>query len=185
MEDTPAAWKLYAQVTLKASKKRGAAAAGISFVIDRGLMTVLRPGDQLHIAGRPALGLSIVHDDFLVAAAGPADVLARLPLGSAVKICYPGENLESRFFKQPGAADYFLGGPAPIGNPFVEIAVGGETRIMPWGRPTIGPFEVFVRESGRPEVLLVSIERLKVCPETSAHTSAQLIDRDGYRVVDR
>jgi hypothetical protein len=183
-EHTPAAWKLYARVELKAMDKRGAAAAGVSFVIDRGLMKVLRPGDHLYVAALPALGLSIVHDDFLVAAAGPADVLARVPLGSEVDLRYPGEDLERRFFKQPEAFHYFMGGPAPRGKPFVEIAAGGETCIMPWGRPTMGPFELFVRGSARPDVLLLSIERLKVCPETSAHTSAQLMDRDGYEVVE-
>ena len=119
-----------------------------------------------------------MHDDFLIAAAGPVDVLRFLPLGSDLRICAATEDVEERFFKQPGAGRYFVGGPAPIGRPFVEIVAGGETRIMPWGRPQMGPFEVFVRDSVRLGVLLISIERLKVCPETAAHTSAQLLDRE-------
>jgi hypothetical protein len=67
----------------------------------------------------------------------------------------------------------------------LEFAVAGETEIMRWGRSKRGAFELFVRGSSRPDVGLVSIERLKICPETAAHTSAQLMDRDGYQIVER
>ena len=42
-EHTPAAWKLYARIELKASDRQ-APAASVSFTIERGLMTVLRLG---------------------------------------------------------------------------------------------------------------------------------------------
>lgn len=181
-EYTPEPWKLYAKVTL-ASTDQASSANRVSFLIDRGLMKVLRAGDQLHVAALPTVGMTIVHDDFLVAAAGPVDVLRHMPLSSEFRICAPTDDLEERFFKQPEAFHYFLGGRPPRGKPFVEIVAAGETRIMPWGRPDIGPFEVFVRASTRPGALLMSIERLKVCPETAAHTSAQLLDREPYQVV--
>jgi hypothetical protein len=183
-EYTPPGGQWYARVELNATGK-SAQAVSVSFVIDRGLMTVLRPGDQLHIAAFPALGLSIVHDDFLVAAAGPADVLAHLSLGSEVEVRYPGEDLEKRYLKMRRGFTRYLGNPVPGPKSLVEFAVAGETEIMRWGRPKRGAFELLVRGSSRPEVGLVSIERLKICPETSAHTSAQLMDRDGFQIVVR
>jgi hypothetical protein len=184
-EYTPQPWKLYARVKLTRSASRGAPAARAFFAVDRGVLTMLRPGDLLHVAALPWLGISIIRNGCLLAAAGAVETLSRISLGVDVQIRFPGENLEERFFRQRHSGHCWLGGPPPIGEPFVEIVAAGKTQIMPWGRPTIGPYEVFVRSSVTSPSLLVSIQRLKACPETSAHTTAQLLDRDGYPIIDR
>ena len=184
IEYTPEPWKSFATVTVSTSQKRGAATKAVSFTLDRGLLSVLRASDVLHVCASQTLGISIVRDEHLIAAAGGADVLSTMPLGTDVRVHFPGWNLAERFFQQPDALHYFLGGPSPPNDhPFVEILAAGEARIMPWGRPEMGPYEVFLRPSVRPGNLCVSIERRHVCPETSAHRSAQLLDREGYQVV--
>jgi hypothetical protein len=181
-EYTPEPWKEYARVTLSVPATGNRTASKISFTVERGLMRALRPSDHVQVGAGPAIALTVVHDDFLVAAAGPADVLSQLPLGSEVRLRFPGEDLAARFLTQPEAIHYLGSSPPPPGHPYVEVIAAGERRIIPWGRPTLGPYEIFVRPSVRPEVPLISIERLKICPETSAHTTAQLLDRDGFQV---
>jgi hypothetical protein len=179
-EHTPEPWKLYARVTLTASESGAGDAQSISFVIDRGLLTMLRSGDVVHIAASPGLGLSIVRDDFLIAAAGAATTLSRMPLGRDVAIRFPDPAVV-RHEIADGAryrAEDFPTRP-------VEISIAGTRTAMWHGRPTIGAYDVFVTRGihgGEPRL---SVEMATVCPQTSAHTSAQLMDRDGYDIVER
>jgi hypothetical protein len=179
-EYSPEPWKLYTRITLTASDQRTATVQAVSFSVERGVITVLRPGDLLHFSrDASGLGLSIVRGGYLVAAAGAVETLCKMPLGADVEVRCPGADLEARFFAQPDAFHYFFGGAAPRGKPLVEVVAAGETRIMPWGRPQIGPYEFLVRPSGmRPSHLYMSVELTRVCPETAAHTSAQLLDRE-------
>jgi hypothetical protein len=64
----------------------------------------------------------------------------------------------------------------------VEIRVGGITRILHEGRPTIGDYEILVCHGhiwgipGTDEC--VSLERRKSCRSTAAHNSAPLMDKE-------
>ena len=68
----------------------------------------------------------------------------------------------------------------------VEMSVAGETRIIESGRRRMGPYEIFVRHGstrGRPgSDECVAVERIGKCPETAAHTSAQLLDDEGIEI---
>ena len=179
-EYTPAAWKLYARVELKATERQ-TAVAGISFIIDRGLMTVLSSGDYVYLAALPLLGISIVRNGLLIAAAGSAPTLTRIPLGSEVSLTFP----------EPAEVRIVLGGgeryrPENFAVRPVAVSVVGEPSRACWrGRPRVGRYDVLVDRGlhlGEPRV---SMELSKICPETAAHTSAQLMDRDGYQVAER
>ena len=139
---------------------------------------MLRPRDVLHLYGGPMVGLSIIRDHQLIAAAGSGGALSYIPTGEGVHIRVPGDLIsKSEAIFRVRDPEYTL-----IERP-VEITIGGETRIMRWGRPKMGPFEVFVVPSGRDRYPRVSLERMGVCPETAAHTSAELLDREPYQVV--
>jgi hypothetical protein len=175
-EHTPEPWKLYARVTLTASD----GAEGISFVIERGVLMMLRSGDDMHVAASPALALSVVRGGFLIAAAGAAATLSRMPLGRDVAIRF-ADPAVVRPEIAPGAR--YRPEDFPI-RP-VEISIAGARRAMWHGRPTMGAYDVFVTRGihgGEPRI---SIEMATVCPQTSAHTSAQLMDRDGYDILER
>jgi hypothetical protein len=62
--------------------------------------------------------------------------------------------------------------------------VAGETKALWRGRPTMGCYDVLIARRVHDGEPRISMERLRVCGETSAHTSAQLMDREGCRVVD-
>ena len=179
-EYTPAPWKLYARVTLRASHGKSTEAAGISFVIDRGMLTLLRTGDVIHVAALPSLGVSVLRDDFLIAAAGAAATLSRMPLGSQIAIRFP-EPTDVPVEIQPGA--YYRPEDYPA-RP-VEVSVGRERWAMWQGRPTMGLYDVFVVRSVHDGEPRLSMERSGSCPQTSAHTSAQLMERDGYLIVEQ
>jgi hypothetical protein len=180
IEHTPEPWKLYARVTLTASAREDGNAANISFLVERGVLTMLRAGDVVHVAASPALALSILRDDILIAAAGAATTLARMPLGRDVTIRFPDPAVV-RPEISPGARYRPEDFPArPL-----EILIAGARYAMWHGRPTLGPYEVFVRRGIHDGEPRMSIEMAKVCPQTAAHTSAQLMDRDGYTIVER
>jgi hypothetical protein len=128
----------------------------------------------LHVSASDSLGVSTIRNEHLIAAVGPTDVLSGMFLGQGVQVHFPGENLAARFRKQRDSLR--LGGSgASSDHPFVEIVVAGEARILPSGRPTIGPYEIFLQQSVRRDVLCVSIERQKVCPETAARHQIGLL----------
>ena len=179
-EHTPAPWKLYARLTLTDSESDERDAESISFVLERGLLTMLRSGDVMHIAASPALGLSVVRRDFLIAAAGDATTLSRMPLGHDVAIRFPDPAVV-----RPEIAPGTHYRPEDFPTRPVQISIAGAERAMWHGRPTMGAYDVFVTRrihGGEPRL---SIEMATVCPQTSAHTSAQLMDRDGYDILRR
>jgi hypothetical protein len=61
----------------------------------------------------------------------------------------------------------------------IELSIAGDTRIMHSGRPTMGRYDVLIRHGfimGMPGTdACVSIERRGVCPDTAAHTTAQVV----------
>lgn len=167
-------WQLYARITLSASERRHATVGWATFSVERGLVRVLRRGDQLHISRTSCagIGLSIIRDGYLVAAAG---AITDVPLGADVSARHPGDlvaRAEAIFRTRDAEYD--------MSEHPIELTIAGVTRILHGGRPTMGPYEVFVRHGFLPGVPgtdeSVSIERRRVCPDTAAHTSAQLLE---------
>jgi len=165
-------WQLYARITLVASDSR-ALASFVSFSVDRPLLRALREGDLLNLTrtGCGGLGLSILRDNYLVAAAG---AITRVPLGADVSARSPHD------LTQQAEAIFQTRDPKYRLHDYpVELTIQGETRILHIGRPQIGPYEVFMRHGflrGLPGTNeCVSIERRGVCPDTCAHTTAQLL----------
>jgi hypothetical protein len=175
------AWQLYSRLTLT-PRDRKAKAQSFSFSVDRPLITTLRYGDALHISRTlcGGLGLSILRDGLLIAAAG---AVSHVPLGSDVSVGTPSDLVREaeRLFQTRDAEYHVRQSP-------VEVRIGNVSRIIDAGRPRIGPYEILVRHgsiSGLPGTdECVSMERIGVCPDTAAHHSAELISRqEGVALV--
>jgi hypothetical protein len=146
------------------------------------LIKMLRQEDALHISRTPCagLGLSVLRDGQLVAAAG---AISDVPLGPDVSIGTPGDLVrEAECIFRTRDPEFQLR------NCPVELRIGNVTRIIDFGRPTIGPYEILVRHGflrGMPGTdVCVSIERVRVCPDTAAHHSAELIAKqEGVALV--
>jgi hypothetical protein len=171
-------WQLLSQVTLSATEKKHAIASSFSFNVDRELIAMLRANDVMHISRTycAGLGLSILRDGELVAAAG---AVIDVPLGPTVSVRHPRQLIEQ------AEAIFRVRDPEyHMRNYPVELRVGDVLHILHEGLPTIGDYEILVRHGhiwgipGTDEC--VSIERLKVCPSTAAHHSAQLMETEEH-----
>ena len=166
------AWQLYSRLTLT-PQDREATVRSFSFSVDRELTAMLRAGDALHISRTPCagLGLSILRGGQLVAAAG---AVSAVPLGPVISVRHPAELVRQAeaIFRQRDPEYHMRDFPA-------EIRVGSVTRIIHAGRPTIQEYEILVRHGflwGMPGTdESISIERRRVCPDTAAHNTAQLL----------
>lgn len=171
-------WQLYARITLGASDEQ-ATVRQVSFSVERGVVRVLQRGDVLHL-GRThsgGVGLSIIRDDYLVAAAG---AITSVPLGSDIVARCPGD-----LAKQAEAIFRTRDPQYNLRDCPLELSIAGQTRILHAGRGVIGSYDVLVRHGflwGLPgSDVCASIERRGVCPDTAAHTSAQLLDEEGLQ----
>jgi hypothetical protein len=171
------AWQLYSRITLTAGEKLHATANSLSFSVDRELIAMLRENDSFHITRTPrgGLGLSVMRDGRLIAAAG---AVSYVPLGPDVSVHTPGD-LVAQAEKIFQARDrQYLMIPYPM-----EVTVEGATRIIHSGRLRMGPYELSVRHGvarGLPGVdASVSIERCGVCPDAAAFVSAGLLEQTG------
>jgi len=154
-------------------REKHAIASSFLFTVDRELIAMLQADDVLHISRTPCagLGLSVLRDGELVAAAG---AVTHVPLGPMVSARHPWE------LTQQAEAIFRARDPQyDMRNYPVELRVGDVTRILHEGRPTSGEYEHghIWGIPGTDEC--VSIERRKVCPRTAAHNSAQLMERTG------
>lgn len=174
-EYTPTPWQLYAKVVLTPSDPRNAALAEASFSVDRGLIRCLHAGDLLMLRGGVSqpLALAVLRGETLVAAAGD---LCDLPLGPAAAV----QIAVATAVSPRGLSAITPGVDGACATP-VEVRLGGHRSVMYWGRPTISGYDVFVR-AGRGGWPCVSIERAGACPDTAAHTSAQLFDDLGLEI---
>lgn len=176
-------WQLYNRVTLKATDrwKGRANVAAASFSVERGLIRMLRPGDLLHMTRTSCagIGISVLRAGHLLAAAG---AITSVPLGADVSARSPSDLI--------GQAEAIFRTRDPeydLRDYPIEISIAGKNRILHGGRPTIGPYEIFVRHgfvSGIPGTAeSASIERRGVCPDTAAHTSAQLLEEEALQMM--
>jgi len=168
----------YSRITLKPGDQTHATAGLFSFTVDRDLITMLRQDDVLHISrtGCAGVGVSVLTGGKLIAAAG---AVSRVPLGENVDVRHPWDLVRraEEVFRERDADYDMLDAP-------VELSVGGVTKILNSGRPTIGSYEIHVRhgflwgEPGTDES--VSIELKRVCPARAALRSAQLIEDEAH-----
>jgi hypothetical protein len=173
-------WQLFARITLSASDEQ-ATVRQVSFSVERGLIRVLRRGDVLHLARTASgeVGLSIIRDDYLVAAAG---AITSVPLGSDIVARCPMDLAEQAeaIFRTRDPQYHLREWP-------LELSIAGQTRILHAGRPVIGSYDVLVRHGflwaipGRSAC--ASIEGCGVCPSSAAHTSAQLLDEEHLQIA--
>jgi hypothetical protein len=183
IEYQPEPWQLFARITLIASDAQNAAVKSVSFSVERGLVRVMHPGDILHMSrtGCGGMALSILRSDRLIAAAG---AITAVPLGVDVTARHPWDLVRQAeaIFRTRDPRYQRRDSP-------VELSVEGVTRIVYAGRRRMGPYDIHIRHGfldgtpGTNECL--SIERCGVCPDTAAHTSAQLLEEDGLQIIRR
>ena len=166
-------WQLFVKFVLSSTKGR------VAFTAERGMARVLRKADALHVRRglSGGLGIWILRDDVLVAAAGA--LIGQL--GNDVSVGMPCDLLDRAKAIICERDPTYRMHDSPV-----ELHIAGETRILHRGRPRIGPYEVIVRHGfidGMPgSGPSLSIERVGVCPDIAAHTTAQLIDEEGYEM---
>ena len=177
------AWQLYARVTLTATDRAHASVGQASFSVDRRFIRMLRDGDMFYMSRTSCggVGLSVLRQDELIGAAG---ALTHVPLGRGQSVGLPLDLIrQAEGVFQARDSGYRMR-EYPI-----ELSLAGETHITDGGRPTIGPYDVFIRHGflrGMPGIdVCLSIERNGVCSDTAAHTSAQLLDEEGIDLRDR
>src|SRR5262245_13917739 len=175
------AWQLYSRITLTAGNTWTATARSFAFSVDRSLIVMRLQDDVLNISRTACagLGLSVLRDGRLVAAAG---AVSAVPLGPDVSVRHTFDLV------QRAEAVFRVRDPEyEMWDHPVELRVGNVTRILHLGRPTIGDYEILVRHgfiAGMPGTAeSVSIELRRVCPDTAAHTSAQLMEQEGQELL--
>jgi hypothetical protein len=173
-------WQLFSRVTLTPADPVNALVKAFAFSVDRALIRMLRTDDVLHLSRTncAGLGLSVLREGRLVAAAG---AVTSVPLGTDVRVRHPYELVRrAEAIFRTSDSEYHMA------NYPVEVRIGGVTRLLESGRPTMGEYDVLVRHGflfGMPGTNeCVSIERRKVCPDTAAHTSAQLMEEESQQI---
>jgi hypothetical protein len=176
-EFTPQPWQLFAHVVIRFAAPDTHEATELTFRIERGLLTILRPRDRFYFCGSPWAAISIVRDGTLVAAAGAVHALMRIPLGAEVAIRYPASSDVKVPIPLGGLEP--RPGPRPEGRArhATEITVDGVTTAWYVGRPTLGQYDIYLGPGFRDAEPWLSMERKRVCPETAAHTSSELLDK--------
>jgi hypothetical protein len=165
---------LRSRMTLTAANSTHARVASVAFHLDQALTMVLSPRDALFMArtGCGGLGVSIVRDGQLIAAAG---AVSAVPLGELVHVRLPSDTLAEAeaVFRKHDPEFAFPEWP-------VEIRFGGQTRVLYGGRPQLQSYKAWVEHGfyrgipGTDEC--VAIWLAKACPEIPAIASAQLLD---------
>jgi hypothetical protein len=169
------------RLKLTAAERRNASVAEASFVLDQGVISVLRPGDLLHMVRTACggIGVSAIRSDQLIFAVG---ALSALPLGCDFQAGVPDDLVREAeaVFRQRDSAFEFAEYP-------VEVRVLDERHIRYDGRMKLGPFEVWVLHGhyfgvpGRNEC--VSVVRRGTCPVVDANSSALFLDTGTLEMV--
>ena len=167
-------WVMRSRITLRASGRRQATVAEVSFHVDKALTSSMRMGDEMHLVRTPCggLGLSIIRGGELVVAAG---AVTAVPLGQRVRARIPMELLASAeaVFRKLDPDFEFPERP-------LEVSVSSSRSILHGGRRTIQDYQVFVAHGfldgipGTDEC--GAIYRQGHCPDVAAHASAMLMD---------
>ena len=165
------------RVTLTASAQEGALLPRIAFYVDRTLVRAMRPADVLTMVrtARGGLGLSVVREGDLVAAAG---AITAVPLGTHVRARIPHDDINEAkaVFRRRDQEFEFSEFP-------VEITTGGQVRTIFRGRPRLPPFRAFVVRSARYGIPgtdeCVALWQPARCRDVAAIATAQFLDPFG------
>lgn len=162
------------RLRLVAANRQNASLEETSFILDRGVISALRPGDVLHMAltGCGNIGVSAIRDDQLIFAVG---AITAVPLGCDVKARIPYDLVrETEAIFQARDGDFrFAEYP-------VEIHACDSVRIMYEGRIELGSLQVWVLHGHyfcTPGVdACASVVRKGACPVVDANSSALFLD---------
>lgn len=169
------------RLRLTATDTREASVAEASFIVDRGVMSALHPGDLLHLVltscGR--IGISAIRLNQLVFAVG---AITQVPLGCNFEARIPRDlvfEAEAVFRRREAG---FRLSEYPI-----EMRASGEQRIVYQGGFALGSFEVWVLHGfyfGMPGIdECLSVVQKGACPVVDANTSALFLDSDNIEIV--
>jgi hypothetical protein len=159
------------RITLTAPDSVSATAREVSFAVDRGFATMMKPQDMVHVVrnGGGGLGISVLRQGLLVGAAG---AVTSVPLGSAITVRRPID-LE----RQAEAIFRTRDHEYRMSECPVEVTTETATHLLHRARRTIGRYEVFV-EHGFVETLeCVALTLMGVCPDCAATLTALLLDK--------
>jgi len=161
------------RITLTTQDRAQAIAGAFSLVVNRNFAGMLKPRDVLNVVRTHmcCLGLSLLRDDVLVAAAGAASAV---PLGDGVTVQYPDDLArEVNRVYQTRDPRYRMG-EVPI-----QITVDGVTRLLHGGRVTLGRYEVFVVHGFEPaDRECIALSLVGVCADCAATLTAPLLERN-------
>lgn len=174
---------LRSRLTLTARSKERAIAKSATFHVDQALLAAVSAGDMIHLARTRCggLGLSIVRDGQLVAAAG---VASSVPLGRTAHVRIPREAIAEAelVLKKSDPAFEFHELP-------VEVRLEETVRLLYRGRIHVGCYEVFVEHGYYPGVPgteeCVALALVPACPDVAAISSAQLMDHNDALAIER
>ena len=166
---------LQTRIRLSAESEAASEIRDISFVVDRRLVTMLKPDDVVHVASGLAggLGISVLRHGELIAAAG---AVSTVPLGDEIDVRDCTLTSEAEAMLQSVDATY------EMAERPVQVRVGDDVRLMHSGRPVMRPFEVFVVHGFVNGEECVAVTRLGSCPDCAATLSAPLLDR-GFEIT--
>lgn len=169
------------RVTLRALDREYAQDSEASFVLDRGLISALRPGDLLAMSrtGCGGVGVSAIRDSQLVFAVG---VITAVPLGNDFVARFPYELVREAeaVFRKHDSTFEFVEYP-------LEIRAAGKTLIIYGGRVKVGDFELWIRHGYRKGIPgtdeSVSIARAGACSIVDANSSVLFLEGEGLSMV--
>jgi len=169
------------RLTLTAASSQDATVSAISFHVDRELISLLQPGDDLHITRTrcAGLGLSIIRRGKLLAAVG---AVTAVPLGNDFQAHFPSSLVEkaSAVFAQTDPEFKFREIP-------IEFVHKGQRRILFHGPCQLGQYGLFMWHGFLPG-LPGTNESAAICEASRqipafASLSAQLLEADPAEIT--
>ena len=169
------------RLRLTAADRRQASVAEASFILDRGVISALQPGDLLHMVRTPCgrIGISAIRSNLLIFAAG---AITRVPLGCNFGALIPTDLVgeAEAVFRRRETGFHLSEYP-------IEVKVSGEQHIVYRGRFALGSFEVWVLHGfyfGVPGINeCLSIVQKGACPVVDANSSALFLDSGHLEMV--
>ena len=184
------------RLRLIAADRRHASIAEASFILDRGIISALHPGDLLHMVrtscGR--IGISAIRSNQLIFAAG---AITQVPLGcnfeALIRTDLVSEDKsvlqrrETGFRPRRGLRRLLWRWQGPLLQYPVEVRASGEQHLIIRGGIELGSFKVWVLHGfycGMPGINeCLSVAQKGACPVVDANTSALFLDSDHLEMV--
>lgn len=168
------------RISLKASERLNATSSQVSFFLDKGLITALKPGDLLHLVrtGCGRIGISAIRGERMIYAVG---AITRVPLGTDFEAQLPFPQIQASrdLFREIDPEFEFADLP-------IEVRTERKRRVLYTGRTEVGGFALHVLHGrvmglpGRDEC--VAVVRKGQCSLVDAISSAFFLDTDHLEV---